>query len=151
TGFGVMAVADGSRRAAEIEPMVRQLAWQAWERRRSFAAHLLTVDEAIHQVLAGDGGPFVLSESADSTGPGPPGDTPHVLERLLARRAREPCLVTVADAPAVAHAIAAGVGAEIATTVGGTLDPRYNRPVPIAGRVRILSDGRFVSSDKKSA
>jgi microcystin degradation protein MlrC len=43
------------------------------------------------------------------------------------------------------------VGSEIATTVGGTLDPRYNRPVPIAGRVRILSDGRFVSSDKKSA
>ena len=36
------------------------------------------------------------------------------------------------------------------TTVGGTLDPRYNRPVPIAGRVRILSDGRFISSDKKS-
>jgi microcystin degradation protein MlrC len=151
TGFCVMAVADGSRRAAEIEPMVRQLAWQAWERRRSFAANLLTVDEAIHQALAGDGGPFVLSESADSTGSGSPGDSAHVLERLLALRVRAPCLVTVVDAPAVARAIAAGVGSEIATTVGGTLDPRYNRPVPIAGRVRILSDGRFVSSDKKSA
>ena len=58
--------------------------------------------------------------------------------------------MTVVDAPAVARAIAAGVGADVTTTVGGTLDPRYNRPVPITGRVRILSDGRYISSDKKS-
>ena len=57
TGFSVMAVADGPRRAAEIEPMVRQLAWQAWERRRSFAADLLPVDEAIRRALAARGRP----------------------------------------------------------------------------------------------
>ena len=84
TGFSVMAVADGPRRAAEIEPMIRQLAWQAWERRRGFAADLLTVDDAIRQALAAEGGPFILSESADSTGSGSPGDSAHVLERLLA-------------------------------------------------------------------
>ena len=150
TGFSVMAVADGPRRAAEIEPMVRQLAWQAWERRRSFAADLLTVDEAIRRALAAEGGPFILSESADSTGSGSPGDSAHVLERLLALGVQARCLVTVVDAPAVARAIAAGVGADVTGTVGGTLDPRYNRPVPIAGRVRILSDGRYISSDKKS-
>ncbi len=150
TGFSVMAVADGPRRAAEIEPMVRQLAWQAWERRRGFAADLLTVDDAIRQALAAEGGPFILSESADSTGSGSPGDSAHVLERLLALDVRERCLVTVVDAPAVARAIVAGVGADVTTTVGGTLDSRYNRPVPVAGRVRILSDGRYISSDKKS-
>jgi microcystin degradation protein MlrC len=150
TGFSVMAVADGPRRAAEIEPMLRQLAWQAWERRRSFTADLLTVDDAIRQALEADGGPFLLSESADSTGSGSPGDGAHILERLLALGVQARCLVTVVDAPAVAHAIAAGVGADVSTTVGGTLDPRYNRPVPIRGRVRILSDGRFISSDKKS-
>ena len=151
TGFSVMAVADGLRRAAEIEPMVRQLAWQAWESRRRFAVDLLPVDEAIRRALAAEGGPFVLSESADSTGSGSPGDSAHVLERLLALDVRERCLVTVVDAPAVARAIAAGVGADVSTTVGGTLDPRYNRPVRLTGRVRILSDGRFISSDKKSA
>jgi microcystin degradation protein MlrC len=151
TGFSVMAVADGLRRAAEIEPMVRQLAWQAWESRRRFAVDLLPIDEAIRRALAAEGGPFVLSESADSTGSGSPGDSAHVLERLLAIQVRERCLVTVVDAPAVARAIAAGIGADVSTTVGGTLDPRYNRPVRLTGRVRILSDGRFVSSDKKSA
>jgi microcystin degradation protein MlrC len=151
TGFSVMAVVDGRRRAAEIEPMVRQLAWQAWESRRRFAVELLPIDEAIRRALGQDGGPFVLSESADSTGSGSPGDSAHVLERLLALDVRARCLATVVDAPAVARAIAAGVGADVSTTVGGTLDPRYNRPVPLTGRVRILSDGRFVSSDKKSA
>jgi microcystin degradation protein MlrC len=151
TGFSVLAVADGRRRAAEIEPVVRQLAWQAWESRRRFTVELLPVDAAIRRALAGDGGPFVLSESADSTGSGSPGDSAHVLERLLALGVRERCLATVVDAPAVAQAIAAGVGRDVSTTVGGTLDARYNRPVPITGRVRILSDGRFVSTDKKTA
>jgi microcystin degradation protein MlrC len=151
TGFVVMAVADGRRRAAEIEPMVRQLCWQAWENRRRFTADLLPVDEAIRRALAEEGGPFVLSESADSTGSGSPGDSAHVLGRLLALGVRERCLVTVVDAPAVARAIAAGVGTDVAATVGGTLEPRYNRPVALTGRVRILSDGRFVSTDKKTA
>jgi microcystin degradation protein MlrC len=151
TGFSVVAVADGLARARAIAPMVRQLAWRAWESRGRFRAELLPVDEAIARALAAEGGPFVLSESADSTGSGSPGDSAHVLERLLALGVRERCLVTVVDAPAVARAIAAGVGVDLATTVGGTLDPRYARPVPIAGRVRLLSDGRFTGSDRKSA
>ena len=56
TGFSVMAVADGPRRAAEIEPAIRQLAWQAWEERRAFTADLLPVDEAIRRALAQAGG-----------------------------------------------------------------------------------------------
>jgi microcystin degradation protein MlrC len=151
TGFCVMAVADGHARASEIEPMVRQLAWRAWESRARFRAELLEVDDAIRRALAAEGGPFILSESADSTGSGSPGDSAHLLERLLALRVGERCLVTVVDAPAVGRALAAGIGAELATTVGGTLDPRYNRPVAVSGRIRLLSDGRFTSSDKKSA
>src|SRR4029453_15473936 len=70
TGFTVMAVADGPRRAAEIEPMVRQLAWQAWERRRGFAADLLGVDDAIRRALGSEGGPFVLSGLGERPGGG---------------------------------------------------------------------------------
>jgi microcystin degradation protein MlrC len=150
TGFSVVAVADGPVRAAAIEPVVRELAWKAWEARRLFRADLVPVDEAIRRALAAEGGPFVLSESADSTGSGSPGDSAHVLERLLALGVTERCLVPVVDAPAVARAIEAGVGRDIRVTVGGGLDPRYNRPVPLAGRVHILSDGHFVFSDQKS-
>ena len=52
TGFSVLAVADGPRRAAELAPMLRQLGWRAWESRRAFRADLLPVDEAIARALA---------------------------------------------------------------------------------------------------
>ena len=42
-------------------------------------------------------------------------------------------------------AFAAGVGAIIQTTLGGTLDPKRFQPLPIRGQVRLLSDGRFRS------
>jgi microcystin degradation protein MlrC len=150
TGFSVVAVADGARRAAEIEPAVRQLAWQAWELRRRFEAHLLPVDDAIRAAVALDGGPVILSESADSTGSGSPGDSVAVLERLLALGVRDRCLTTVVDPAAVARAIEAGVGNEVTVPVGGGLDGRYSRPVTITGRVHVLSDGRFTYSDQKS-
>jgi microcystin degradation protein MlrC len=150
TGFSVVAVADGPQRAAEVEPAVRQLAWRAWELRRKFEASLLTVDEAIRRALALDGGPAILSESADSTGSGSPGDSVAVLERLLALGVRERCLATVVDPPAVVRAIEAGVGHDVTVSVGGRLDSRWSRPVTLAGRVRLLSDGRFTYSDEKS-
>ena len=150
TGFSVVAVADGPQRAAEVEPAVRQLAWRAWELRRKFEANLLQVDEAIRRALALDAGPTILSESADSTGSGSPGDSVAVLERLLALEVRERCLATVVDPPAVARAIEAGVGSAITVSVGGRLDSRWSRPVTLAGRVRLLSDGRFTYSDEKS-
>jgi microcystin degradation protein MlrC len=151
TGFSVTAVADGPQRAAEVEPAVRQLAWRGWELRRKFEASLLEVDEAIRRALALDGGPAILSESADSTGSGSPGDGVAVLERLLALGVRERCLATVVDPPAVARAVEAGVGNAVTLTVGGRLDSRWTRPVTLAGgRVRVLSDGRFTYSDRKS-
>ena len=57
------------------------------------------MDDAISRALASEGGPFILSESADSTGSGSPGDGAHVLERLLALGVRDRCLATVVDAP----------------------------------------------------
>jgi microcystin degradation protein MlrC len=150
SGFSVVAVADGPRRAAEVEPVVRELAWRAWEARRAFEAHLLPVDDAIRRALALPGGPIVLSESADGTGAGSPGDSVAVLERLLALGVRERCLVTVVDDHAVTQAVAAGVGQTLTVSVGGRLDSRYASPVTVTGRVRVLSDGRFTFSDQKS-
>ena len=43
------------------------------------------------------------------------------------------------------QAFAAGIGATITTTVGGTLDPQRFHPLPITAKVRLLADGRFRS------
>ena len=54
-------------------------------------------------------------------------------------------MAPIVDPPAVQAAWRAGVGATIWTTVGGALDARRFRPLPITARVRMLSDGRFRS------
>ncbi len=142
-GFSAIAVVDGDD-PGNVAAELRRIVERAWQARHAFDAELLPVDEAIARALALDAGPAILSESADGTGAGSPGDSAAVLERLLALGVTEPCLACVVDAPAVEAAIRAGVGSDVSLTVGGTLDPRYARPVPLSGRVRLLSDGRFL-------
>jgi microcystin degradation protein MlrC len=143
-GFSVVVVVDGAARAATAEQRARDLALRVWDARHRFDAQLLEVDDAIGRALAGEGGPYILSESADGTGAGSPGDSVAVLERLLALGVTARCLVSVVDAPAAQAAIVAGVGSEVEVSVGGTLDPRYTRPLRIRGRVRLLFDGRYI-------
>ena len=49
------------------------------------------------------------------------------------------------DASAVRDAFAVGVGGEVRTKLGGSLDPLRFRPLPVEGRVKLLSAGRFRS------
>src|SRR5204863_9304926 len=83
-GFSAVAVVDGPEHAAEAERRARALARAAWDARHRFDAQLLEVDEAIRRALALEGGPVILSESADGTGAGSPGDSVAVLGWLLA-------------------------------------------------------------------
>jgi microcystin degradation protein MlrC len=148
TGFSVVAVADGARRAAEIEPVVRELAWKALEARRAFRASLSP--STTPSARPGGGRRPPSSRVRRQHRVGLAGRLDRLLERLLALGVRERCLVTVVDPPAVARAIEAGVGHEVTVPVGGRLDPRWSHPVTITGRVRILSDGRFTFSDQKA-
>ena len=51
------------------------------------------------------------------------------------------------DAPAVAGAIEAGVGARLTLSLGGTIDAARFAPVEVSAYVRSLSDGLFVDED----
>ena len=48
------------------------------------------------------------------------------------------------DEAAVRACLAAGVGSTITLDVGGKVDPSHGAPLTVTGRVRTLSDGRFV-------
>jgi microcystin degradation protein MlrC len=48
------------------------------------------------------------------------------------------------DPEAAAACARAGVGATITLRVGGKTDDRHGAPIEVTGRVRTLSDGRFV-------
>jgi len=124
--------------------MADRLAAMAWEHRREFLHTAVPVGEAVARALAADGRPVILADIADNTGGGAGGDTTEILRELLRVGARQTTVACIWDAEAVQACVKAGVGATVTVRVGGKVDPSHGAPIEVTGRVRTLSDGRFV-------
>jgi microcystin degradation protein MlrC len=90
-------------------------------------------------------GTVAIVDAADATSSGASGDSNAVLRKLIETGYTGTALIPLVDAPAVQAAFAAGIGATITTTIGGTLDPNRFTPLSVTAQVRLLSDGRFRS------
>lgn len=122
-----------------------KIAAEFWRDREKMQAFLTPVKEAVRR--AGDayasvGGTTILVDAADATSSGACGDSNVVLAELIAQGFPGSALVAITDAPAVAAAFKAGIGAKVTTTVGGAMDPRYT-PIEVTGVVHMLTDGEF--------
>ena len=94
-GFATVAVSDGD--ATLAEQVAVDLADLAWAERDAFMeTELVPIAEAIERADAIDG-PVVLSDLADGTGAGSPGDATAVIAALLEAELREPAFVCVRD------------------------------------------------------
>jgi microcystin degradation protein MlrC len=141
-GLSVYVVTDDDQALADR--CAERLAATAWEHRREFLHTGLPVGEAVARALAIDGRPVVLADMADNTGGGAAGDGTEVLRELLRVGARSTTVACLWDPAAVAACVGAGVGADLTQAVGGKVDDRHGAPLHVTGRVRTLSDGRFV-------
>lgn len=139
-GWSTVVVTDGDQ--AEGDRLAVDIAREAWKRRRSFVVDRVPVDQAIDEALSGEGC-FALSEGADSPTAGGLGDGTELLAALLRRKVDVSCLLMVRDAEVVEIAAQAGIGAAISVDLGGKLTPRFFSPVPVTGRVKALTDGRY--------
>lgn len=141
-GYATVAVADGDRELADAT--ARRLADLAWSERHALAdVELVPADEAVRRALGRPDGPVVLSELADGTGAGSPGDATAALAALLAARPGRTALAWIYDPDVAAEAAAAGVGATIDTMVGGKRDSVYNRPVRFSGTVELARPAAY--------
>jgi microcystin degradation protein MlrC len=141
-GLSVYVATDGDQALADR--LAERLAAEAWARRREFLHTAPGVEAAVAQALAAGGRPVILADIADNTGGGAAGDTTGILRELLRVGARETTVACLWDPEAARRALEAGVGATVTLPVGGKVDPRYGAPLTVTGRVRTLSDGRFV-------
>lgn len=139
-GFAALSLTNGDPAAARRT--AEDLARRAWTHRHAFEATLVEPRAAIRRALAIDGGPVVLSESADATGAGSPGDSTVVLNALLEMGVAERALLTIVDPQAVRHCAAAGEGARLTVTVGGKLG-RFSPPTTVEGTVRRIGPTQF--------
>ncbi len=136
-------VTDNDPERAEREAV--RIAENFWSQHEVMRVPLVSLDEMVRQVQAAPPGTLALVDAADATSSGASGDSNAILSALMAANYQGRTLLPIVDAAAVSAAFHAGVGAVIQTAVGGTLDPQRFQPLPIAARVRSLSDGRFRS------
>ena len=141
-GTSVLVVADHDRAVAQR--VADELARGWFDLREGFRFPLTPVEVAVERALAHSAPPpLLLCDPADNAGAGGAGDSTVLLGRLLARGVRSACFATFCDPEAVAACVAAGVGNEVELALGGKLDPQDSGPLPVRGRVRLLSDGRY--------
>ena len=145
-GLSAVCVADGD--AAAAQGAVERLLEAAWQRRQDF----LHRHEPLHQVVARAKGlgehPVLLLDHADNVGSGGSEDVMTVIAEVLRQELDDVAVAAVWDPQAVQELIAAGVGAEVTVKLGGKTDMpsigRRGESLPVTGRVRTITDGRFV-------
>ncbi|WP_427184066.1 M81 family metallopeptidase [Bordetella bronchialis] len=126
-GTKVLVYTDGD--PGKAHALARELADELIARRESLMVEYRTVDQAIDEALAFDGGPVVLADRADNPGSGAPGDSTFVLRRLLERGIPNAALGPLWDPMAVRIAFDAGEGATLPMRLGGKIGPLSGEPV----------------------
>jgi microcystin degradation protein MlrC len=144
-GNAVVVVTDGA--AEQATQSCAALAAQMWGRRCEYLPDLVPVEVAVREAFERQReGLIVLSDSADSTNSGAPGDSTCVLRELVKHPWSRGALATMVAPEIVADAQRLGVGAERTGPVGGLRDHLFSQPLPMTAQVVSLFDARFVLS-----
>lgn len=143
-GSAVVIVADGD--AGLATACCAEVAATVWERRREYLPDLVSVAAGVRAAHDNAEGLVVLSDSADATTSGAPGDSTWVLRELLRYDWPRPALVALVDPEVVEAARRRGSGSELTVPLGGKRDRRYSRPLELTASVANLFDARFVLS-----
>ena len=144
-GSAVVVVTDGDVARAQSE--CDKVARQVWKRRRDYLGDLVSVSDAVRIAFERHPeGLIVLSDCADATTSGSPGDSTWLLAELVKYDWQRPALVTLVSPEVVAEAQKLGVGGTHPGPLGGVRDHRFSKPLALATQVERLFDARFVLS-----
>lgn len=143
-GASVVVTTDNQPQAARAA--CQEIASEVWRRRREYLPELTPLAEAVAAAHRQADGLVVLSDSADSTTSGAPGDSTWVLAELLKYEWPRPALVPMVSPEAVEAAAKVGVGGTLKTALGGVRDRRFSRPINLEATVERLFDARFTIS-----
>ena len=137
----VVAIGEDGDVAAEI---AKELAEGLWNMRHEFKTDLTGVDEIIKIAEKNDSGkPVIMNDFADSSNAGSAGDSPEVIERVLALESDVRGLMYINDAPFVAACHKAGVGNTVKSNIGASISPALYTPVAVEAEVKSVFDGKM--------
>jgi microcystin degradation protein MlrC len=143
-GTAALVVTDGDRTLAEEE--CARLSKEVWQRRRDYLGELVPPEDAVRQAHDHHDGLVVLSDCADATTSGAPGDSTWLLRELLNYDWPRPALVTLVAPEVVVEVNRLGIGSAFDGPLGGVRDNRFSTRLPFRGKVAGLFEARFVMS-----
>ncbi|MBX3016059.1 MAG: M81 family metallopeptidase [Caldilineaceae bacterium] len=142
----IVVVADGDAELARRE--CDRLAQLMWESREALLPQVPDAATAVQMAIHSTETPVALFELGDNIGGGSAGDATIILEQLLQQKA-DGWVVAIYDPEAVQSCFQAGIGATVSLQVGGKVDRIHGPTLPITGRVRTLSDGKFEEPERR--
>jgi microcystin degradation protein MlrC len=144
-GSSVVIVTDGDEDLAERK--CQELSSFVWQHRRDYLPELISVEQGVRAAFVEKDGLVVLSDSADSTTSGAPGDSNHLLREMMKYSWPRPALVTLVDPELVAESARRGIGSQFTAMLGGKRDARNSTPLPAKVVVGTFPfDARFIMS-----
>ncbi|MCL4522168.1 MAG: M81 family metallopeptidase [Firmicutes bacterium] len=143
---GATLVVDSQVTSASAQEWVETLANVGWDHRRGFASDRMDPTIAVAEALKEPEGPVILADLGDGTAGGGLGDSTVLLDLLVQRDPRMPCIVPLVDPEAVAKCWKIGAGQGLCQSVGGGLHPQWYRPVVLKGLVVRLWEGECILS-----
>ena len=141
-GPSITVVSDGD--SAEADRIAEAMIAEVWATRAELTVRPVTVAEAVAR--ADDkAGLLVIADTTDNPGGGGYGDGVRLLEGILAAGLEDAAFACIYDPEAAQICHRAGLGAEVAITLGAKIDPDlYGPPLALTGTVAKLTDGAFV-------
>lgn len=144
-GSAALVVADNDADLAKR--LCGAVASDVWQRRREYLPDLVPLDQAVEDAFQDHAaGLIVLSDSADATTSGAPGDSTCLLRKLIEYDWSRPALLTLVAPDVVTEAQGLGVGGQRTGPLGGIRDHRFSAPLILTTEVVRLFDARFVLS-----
>jgi microcystin degradation protein MlrC len=143
-GPSAIVVTDSDPALAEHE--AKRLSDMLWSIRDQLVFRVPSPADAVKQAMASDRFPVVLMDTGDNIGGGSAGDGTFILDELLKQKAQG-WVTVISDPEANKAAFRAGIGGVFDEKVGGKTDSIHGSPVRVTGRVKLLSDGRYVETE----
>jgi microcystin degradation protein MlrC len=141
-GSAVVVTTDGKPDLAD--GFCREIASELWTRRREYLPELVSVGDAVRNAHENAAGLVVLSDAADATTSGAPGDSVWILKELLRYDWPRPVLVTLVSPEVVSQAEQIRQGGAWSGSLGGVRDHRFGTRIELAAQVERLFQAKFV-------
>jgi microcystin degradation protein MlrC len=141
-GSAVVVTTDGNAELAQ--ELCGSVANEFWSRRGEYTPELVSIADGVRKAFDNPSGVVVLSDAADATTSGAPGDSVWILQELLKYQWTRPALLTLVSPEIVAAAQKLGVGAAWQGSLGGVRDHRFGTKVAVSAQVERLFPAQFI-------